>query len=557
MTASQPEARILGKLLVLQQNLELLPALEEQATFIRRTLREIPGLADVGFCLRGRWISASQNSDAICFLPEDSGHDPPQAHALRCCAAGGPRVHSIPLRTASKLYGFMVLTIADAATLAPYIPYLANIANHMALLRERQAMGEELRRTLQGLEQQVEARTAELSMKNALLEREIQQREQAQAALRQSHEVLEQRVRERTAELEASEERLRSIITTAVDGIVTIDDQGMIEFFNPAAERLFGYAADEVMGRNVRNLIPRSFRERHDGQMSRRLSAGKKVNFEREVVGRRKDGSTFPLELAVSEMRIGEARKFTGILRDITERKRAEARILESEARFRQMADRAPVMIWVTDESRGCIYFNEPWLEFTGRPLEQELGSGWAEGVHPEDRDRCLSVYVAAFEARQAFEMEYRLRRHSGEYRWILDRGFPAMRRTPSFSGISGHASTSTTASASKRPCARRTGARMNSWRCSGTNCATPWPPSAMPLKSCASGGSIWPISSAPSKSSSGRWATSPNWWTTSSMSRASPGAKSSFRKSPWTWRQCSTARWKSTSRSSNPTATS
>jgi PAS domain S-box-containing protein len=92
---------------------------------------------------------------------------------------------------------------------------------------------------------------------------------------------------------------------------------------------------------------------------------------------------------------------------------------------FRLMADCAPVMIWVSGPDRGCVYFNRPWLEFTGEPLESQLGHGWIEGIHDEDRERCLAAYAEGFQARRPFEVEYRLRRHDGEYRWLLDKGVP------------------------------------------------------------------------------------------------------------------------------------
>jgi len=98
---------------------------------------------------------------------------------------------------------------------------------------------------------------------------------------------------------------------------------------------------------------------------------------------------------------------------------------LDDEARFRALADHAPVMIWRSDTSMGCTYFNKPWLDFTGRSIAAELGHGWAEGVHPDDRDRCLATFAEAFAARRDFSMDYRLRRHDGAWRWLLDKGRP------------------------------------------------------------------------------------------------------------------------------------
>jgi two-component system, sensor histidine kinase PdtaS len=95
------------------------------------------------------------------------------------------------------------------------------------------------------------------------------------------------------------------------------------------------------------------------------------------------------------------------------------------ETRFRLLADHAPVMIWRADTSKACDFFNKSWLDFTGRRLEQELGFGWAECVHPEDFDRCLAIYTEAFDARREFSMDYRLRRHDGTWRWMLDNGRP------------------------------------------------------------------------------------------------------------------------------------
>ncbi len=133
-------------------------------------------------------------------------------------------------------------------------------------------------------------------------------------------------VEERTKDLRDSGARIRAVLENAVDGIITIDARGVIETFNPAAERTFGYPSDEVVGCNVKLLMPAPFREDHDGYLRNYLETGdnKIIGIGREVVGLRKDGSTFPMDLAVSEMEISGQRMFVGIVRDITERKQVE-----------------------------------------------------------------------------------------------------------------------------------------------------------------------------------------------------------------------------------------
>jgi PAS domain S-box-containing protein len=116
----------------------------------------------------------------------------------------------------------------------------------------------------------------------------------------------------------------------------------------------------------------------------------------------------------------------------------SQGHLQETEQRFRATADTAPVMIWMAGTDKLCTFFNSGWLGFTGRSMNQELGNGWTEGVHPADLDRCFRVYSDAFEARRHFAMEYRLRRHDGEYRWILDSGAPRFESDGSFLGYIG-----------------------------------------------------------------------------------------------------------------------
>jgi PAS domain S-box-containing protein len=127
-----------------------------------------------------------------------------------------------------------------------------------------------------------------------------------------------------------------------------------------------------------------------------------------------------------------------GAFVDITERKRAEEALRESEERFRLVADTAPALIWMSGTDKLCTFFNKGWLDFTGRSIEAELGNGWAEGVHLEDFRACLETYTQSFDRREKFSMEFRLRRYDGEYGWVLNIGVPRFNQNGSFAGYIG-----------------------------------------------------------------------------------------------------------------------
>ena len=144
----------------------------------------------------------------------------------------------------------------------------------------------------------------------------------------------------------------------------------------------------------------------------------------------------FGLMFSIINSRTNAARLAAKLTEDIRGR---EQLLKESETLFRSMADGAPALIWTSGVDKLCNYFNKVWLEFTGRSIEQEVGNGWAEGVHPEDFQRCLDTYVNAFDARQKFAMEYRLRRFDGEYRWLTDNGVPRYDAQGVFMGYIGY----------------------------------------------------------------------------------------------------------------------
>jgi PAS domain S-box-containing protein len=135
---------------------------------------------------------------------------------------------------------------------------------------------------------------------------------------------------------------------------------------------------------------------------------------------------------------IFQALMIFGLLWQRAERLKSEKAVRESEERFRLVANTAPVLIWMSGPDKLRTYFNQPWLEFTGRSIEAELGDGWAEGVHPEDQRTCLDVYNSAFDQRRPFKMQYRLRRNDGEYRWVFDIGVARFNPDSSFAGYIG-----------------------------------------------------------------------------------------------------------------------
>jgi PAS domain S-box-containing protein len=238
-----------------------------------------------------------------------------------------------------------------------------------------------------------------------------------------------------------SQGRLTAIVDSAMDAIIAVDEKQVILLFNPSAEKMFGCSASDAVGSSMERFIPQRFRAEHIAYLRHFGETGttNRVMGDRGVLwALRSNGEEFPIEASISHVEDGGKKLFTVIIRDVTERRRAEEAVAESEKRFRLVANTAPVLIWMAGTDKLCNYFNQPWLQFTGRRLDQELGNGWADGVHEEDLQRCLDTYTRSFDRHEEFRMEYRLRRHDGEYRWVLDIGTPRFNTTGSFAGYVG-----------------------------------------------------------------------------------------------------------------------
>lgn len=246
------------------------------------------------------------------------------------------------------------------------------------------------------------------------------------------------------AALRESKDELHLLLESTGEAIYGIDLKGRCTFCNPACLKSLGYTRpEELLGKDMHRLIHHS---RADGTplsveecwIYRAIEAGEGIHVEGEVLWRA-DGTSFPAEYWSHPQLKGKAVVGAVVtFLDITERKRSEQAVRESEERFRLVANTAPVLIWMSGPDKLCTYFNQPWLEFTGQPIELQLGNGWADLVHPDDHERCFDTYSQAFDLRQPFSMEYRLLRHDGKYRWVLDNGVPRINPDGSFAGYIG-----------------------------------------------------------------------------------------------------------------------
>jgi PAS domain S-box-containing protein len=241
--------------------------------------------------------------------------------------------------------------------------------------------------------------------------------------------------------LHESQDRLAGIVGSAMDAIIAVDEDQKIVLFNTAAEKMLGCSYTEAMGLSIDRFITKSSHCDFDGEQPCTVEYECGANALCDANPQwavRTSGQKFPIEASVSFVQSEGRELCTIIIRDITERYRAQEAIKESEERFRLVANTAPVLIWMAGPDKMCTYFNQPWLDFTGRLIENELGNGWANNVHHEDLQFCLETYTHSFDRHESFEMQYRLRRHDGEYRWVFDRGVPRFNPDGSFAGYIG-----------------------------------------------------------------------------------------------------------------------
>lgn len=223
----------------------------------------------------------------------------------------------------------------------------------------------------------------------------------------------------------------------------TCDSKGRITFFNEAAAKLWGrepklgidlWCGSWKTYKTDGTLLPPD-----SHPMGIALKEGRAVHGE-EIVVERPNGErlhVLPHPRPIFDSS-GTLIAAVNMLIDITDLKRVDQALRESETRFRTVANTAPVLIWMADQNRHCTFFNKGWLDFTGRTQEEEAGNGWIRGIHPDDLEKYMNLYATSSEARKTFYIEYRLRKHTGEYCWIASRGEPRYLPDGTFEGYIG-----------------------------------------------------------------------------------------------------------------------
>ena len=231
---------------------------------------------------------------------------------------------------------------------------------------------------------------------------------------------------------------LASIVESTDDAVIGMDLRGIVTSWNPAAERIYGYSAKEIIGMSLEVLLDRE-RPRELKEILERIRHEGRIAYY-ETVRIRKDGTPVQVSITVSSLRglEGRLKGIATIDRDITQLRQVRELLEQSRYFYLTLFERFPAMIWRSAADGSRDYFNKTWLEFTGRTADREYGSGWESNLHPDDAPAYRRVYEEGIRKHEPFEIEYRLRRKDDQYRWLVDHGIPFTGLDGRFSGFIG-----------------------------------------------------------------------------------------------------------------------
>ena len=245
--------------------------------------------------------------------------------------------------------------------------------------------------------------------------------------------ALRQRMQE--AEKQALVKHFEYLSHNANDLILLVDENLHIAEINDRAHDLIGYTREEMIGTTLIQYRSKSARKTAADDYARFRSEG---SARYETTLNHRNGSEVPIEASAVRVEVEGKNYYQFVVRDISERKQHEAQLMKARDFYVRILATFPNPVWRAGTDAKRDYFNQAWLKFTGRALEQELGDGLTQGIHPDDLQRYVDTYLKAFRAREPFLMEYRLRHHSGEYRWIADHGEPIHDPNGTFLGYIG-----------------------------------------------------------------------------------------------------------------------
>ena len=245
-------------------------------------------------------------------------------------------------------------------------------------------------------------------------------------------------------ELAANQERLAITLHSIGDGLIATDAKGCITLMNPVAQALSGWSLEDAMGLPIAQVFV--IESAITGKpaeipVDRVLREGMVVGLANHTVLVARDGERHDIADTAAPIRNaqGVMQGVVLIFQDVTHQYKMRKALADSEQHFRSLANSGQALTWTAGVNKKCEYVNETWLSFTGRTLKQELGDGWQEGVHAEDRVGCINSFFTAFDAREPLNREYRLRHVGGEYRWVLDQCTPRYDSEGAFIGYVGH----------------------------------------------------------------------------------------------------------------------